>query len=133
MKASLAHIQVNVADFPRSAAFYKDLLAYFDYTSISEGEGYVGMSNGSVDFWIMDVSDDRKNNAFHRKNPGVNHFAFKVSSKEDVDRFTEEFLKTRGLPTLYETPKAFPEYTSDYYAVFFESPERMKFEVVFHS
>jgi glyoxylase I family protein len=133
MKASLTHLQLNVADFAKASPFYKDLLGYFDYKMISEGKGYVGMSNGTVDFWIMDVPADRANNAFHRKNPGVNHFAFKVSSKEDVDRFVEEFLKPRSIATLYETPKVFPEYTPDYYAVFFESPDRMKLEIVFHS
>ncbi len=133
MKAALAHVQLNVADFAKSEVFYRDLLGYFDYKVVSEGKGYVGMSNGTVGFWIMDVSADRRGNAFHRKNPGVNHFAFKVSSKDEVGRFVEEFLQPRSIATLYETPKAFPEYTPDYYAVFFEDPDRLKIEVTFHS
>ena len=48
-----------------------------------------------------------------------------------MDRFHKEFLKPRKIKTLYSTPKKFPEYTKDYYAVFFEDPDRIKLEVCF--
>ncbi len=133
MKASLCHLQLNVSDWKKSFPFYTDLLAYFDYAMVSEGEGYIGLSNGSVDFWVMQTEDAHRETPFHRKNVGLNHLAFKASSKEEVDRFVEEFLKPRNIVTLYDTPKSFPEYTPDYYAVFFEDPDRLKIEVVFHS
>jgi catechol 2,3-dioxygenase-like lactoylglutathione lyase family enzyme len=46
-----------------------------------------------------------------------------------VDRFRREFLDARGVPTLYGTPRDFPEYSPGYYAVFFEDPDRLKLEV----
>lgn len=72
-----------------------------------------------------------KQNYFHRKNTGVNHMAFKVNSREDVDKFYGEFLKDRNMGTLYGSPKEFPEYAKGYYAVFFEDPDRIKLEVLF--
>jgi catechol 2,3-dioxygenase-like lactoylglutathione lyase family enzyme len=73
---------------------------------------------------------DRVGAGFHRKDPGVNHVAFRVERREDVDRFHDEFLKARGLPALYGGPRDYPEYREGYYAVFFEDPDRLKLEVV---
>jgi catechol 2,3-dioxygenase-like lactoylglutathione lyase family enzyme len=133
MKAMLKHLQLNVSDFARSSSFYKDLLGYFGYKVISEGGDYLGLHGEGVDFWIMAVDPAHTSAPFHRKHAGLNHLAFSVTSKEDVDRFHTEFLTAKNIPTLYETPKAFPEYTPDYYAVFFEDPGRLKLEVTFHS
>jgi len=72
-----------------------------------------------------------KANGYHRKNIGVNHLAFGVSKKEDVDKFYQNFLIPNGIKPLYNSPKQFPEYTEKYYAVFFEDPDRIKLEIVF--
>ena len=63
------------------------------------------------------------------KRAGLNHVAFRVERREDVDRFRRELLLPRGIPTLYDTPREFPEYAPGYYAVFFEDPDRIKLEV----
>ena len=131
MKTSLYHLQLNISDAKKSLPFYKDLFAYFEYKIIDESLGHLGVGNGTTDFWIMEAEKDFKKNIFHRKNTGINHLAFKVSSKEEVDRFVEEFLKPRNIKTLYETPKEFPEYHEGYYAIFFEDPDRIKLEIVY--
>lgn len=56
----------------------------------------------------------------------------KVSSKRKVDQFTKEFLKKNKIKTLYKSPRAFPEYSKNYYAVYFEDPDRIKLEVEYH-
>jgi len=133
MDAFLEHIIVNVSDPKVSFPFYKDFFGYFEHKVIAFEEGdHIGFRNknkGSADFWIVATDQKYIKNGFHRKNTGVNHFCFHVSSKEEVDRFHEEFLKPRGIKTLYDSPKPFPEYTPDYYAVFFEDPDRIKLEV----
>ncbi len=131
MKTHLYHVQLNVSDASKSLPFYKDFFNYFDYKVIDESNGHVGVSNGTTDFWIMETGKENKSNGFHRKNTGINHLAFAVDTKESVDEFCEVFLKMRGIPTLYETPKLFPEYAEGYYAVYFEDPDRVKLEVVF--
>ena len=52
MKASVYHLQINVTT-PSAIHFYKELLQYFEYRIIDEDEEYLGMTNGTVDFWIM--------------------------------------------------------------------------------
>jgi len=46
-----------------------------------------------------------------------------------MDRFAVEFLRPRGIPALYDSPRDYPEYHAGYYAVFFEDPDRLKLEV----
>ena len=59
---------------------------------------------------------------------GLNHQAFHADSREHVDRLTVE-LRDKHVPVLYphKHPYAGGE---DYYAVFFEDPDRIKVEVV---
>ncbi len=131
MKTSLYHIHLNVSDAKVSLPFYKDLFAYLEYKIIDESSEHVGASNGGTDFWIIETETAYKSNKFHRKNTGINHLAFRLNSKEEIDRFVDEFLKPRGITTLYSTPKVFPEYGGEYYAVFFEDPDRIKLEVMY--
>jgi hypothetical protein len=55
--------------------------------------------------------------------------ALRPGQRADVDRFREESLVPRRLPSLYGTPREFPEYRPGYHAVFFEDPDRLKLEV----
>lgn len=131
MKASVYHIQLNVSDKNKSFKFYNDLLGYLEYTKIFNDDKVLGMTNKTTDLWLVQTRASYKKSGFHRKNTGINHLAFKVKSKTDVDKFCEEFLKPRKIKTLYNSPKAFPEYTDKYYAVFFEDPDRIKLEVCY--
>lgn len=133
MKTSLYHIQVNISDPKKSLPFYKNFFKYFEYKIIDEGESYIGVINGTTDFWIMETEKEYKNSPFHRKNTGLNHLAFKVGTKNDVNKFVEQFLKPRDIKPLYDSPKPVPEYMKDYYAVFFEDPDRIKLEVMYKS
>ena len=131
MKTSVYHIQINVSNSKKSLPFYKKLFSYFDYKIIDESEEHIGASNGTTDFWIIQTEKNHLDKKYHRKATGLNHISFKVSSKEDVDKFTKEFLKKNKIETLYNTPKRFPEYHKEYYAVFFEDPDNIKLEVTY--
>ncbi len=131
MKSFVYHIQINVSAKKKSFDFYKDLLGVLGYKKIMEGDWGFGMGNGSTDIWIDNTQTKYKKNKFHRKNTGLNHIAFGVSSKKDVDKFMEKFLEPRDIKPLYDSPREYPEYTKDYYAVFFEDPDRIKIEVAY--
>lgn len=130
MKARVYHVQVNVRDAAASLPFWKALLGYLEYRVVHEEAGVAGFSNGTTDLWLMAADVPHRGAGFHRKRAGLNHVAFRVDQRGDVDRFRREFLEPRGLATLYGTPREFPEYAPGYYAVFFEDPDRIKLEVV---
>ncbi len=133
MKADFYHIRLNIKDPKISFPFYKELFAYLNYTIIAEGEDFIGFTDKVSDVWIIGADSDRKDVQFHEDNIGLNHFAFIVQKREDVDQFLKEFLKPRNIHPLYDSPKLFPECDKDYYAVFFEDPDKIKLEIVFRS
>jgi len=130
VKARVYHVQVNLRDAAVSLPFWKALLGYLEYQLVHEERDVAGYSNGTTDLWLIGIDQAHAGAGFHRKRAGLNHLAFRVECREDVDRFRREFLDARGVPTLYDTPRAFPEYSPGYYAVFFEDPDRIKLEVV---
>jgi catechol-2,3-dioxygenase len=131
MKARLNHLQLYVSNKDTSFPFYKDLLECLGFKTVYTDDVTLGMDNGEVSIWINKTQDAYKHTKYHRKNTGLNHIAFSVDSKEDVDKFSKEFLKIKNIPALYNSPKLFPEYTDKYYAVYFEDPDRIKLEVVY--
>jgi glyoxylase I family protein len=128
--ATVHHLQLNVRDASVSLPFYRALLGYLGYAPSYEARHVLAMTNGTTDFWFFEAAGKRRHHAPHRKDPGLNHVAFRVSSREEVDRFQGEFLAARRIAPLYGGPREYPEYRPGYYAVFFEDPDRLKLEVV---
>ena len=110
MKAQLYHLQINVRDASRSLPFYKALLGYLDYRSVYETDSMAGFSGRGTDIWVGAAAPEHTGPGFHRKRAGLNHLAFRVDRREDVDRFQAEFMAPRTLGALYGTPREFPEY-----------------------
>ena len=128
MKTFLYHVQINVGEAARSLPFYRDLFAYFEYRVLHDTGDVLAVTNGTTDFWLIETPAGRRR-GFHRQTEGLNHLAFGVGRREDVDVFVSEFLLPRGVPALYESPREYGEYRPGYYAVFFEDPDRLKVEV----
>lgn len=129
MTTSVYHVQLNVSR--PSIAFYKGLLRHLGYTLMCEQDDMFGATNGTTDLWIMQTDPRYAARGFHRKAAGVNHIAFRVESRAAVDRFVQEFLDARAIPTLYGGAREYPEYQPGYYAVFFEDPDRLKLELAY--
>jgi hypothetical protein len=96
---------------------------------VDESPQHLGVSNSTTDFWIIESKKAYSKIKFHRKAPGLNHISFGVTSPAAVRKFTRDFLKKRNIKVLYDSPRHFPEYHKDYYAVYFEGPDRIKLEV----
>ncbi|HTY78519.1 MAG TPA: VOC family protein [Candidatus Bathyarchaeia archaeon] len=131
MPSKLYHLQVNVSSARVALPFYRDLLGYLGWRSIVDEGNVVAFSDGGVTLWLFGADARFAGRGFHRKGAGLNHLAFLVDRREDVDRFREQFMVPRSIAPLYATPREFPEYVPGYYAVFFEGPDRLKLEVVY--
>lgn len=129
MKTFLDHVQLNVGDAARSVPFYRALFEYLEYRVVTDAGDVLGVSNGTCDIWIIGTPQERAAAGFHRRNVGLNHLAFGVRRREDVDAFVREFMTPRALPALYDSPREYPEYRAGSYAVFFEDPDRVQREV----
>lgn len=116
---------------PPFPPFYRALLVWLGYRVVDESPGYLGAGNGTTDLWIIQSEKTYGLKKFHRKSPGLNHLAFRVSSQAMVRKFAREFLGRRKIKCLYGGPRSFPEYQKGYYAVYFEDPDRIKLEVTY--
>jgi catechol 2,3-dioxygenase-like lactoylglutathione lyase family enzyme len=132
MNSNIAHIYLYISDLEKSREFYKEFLEILGYTEIVNEDWGCAFEKDDSSIWLEQVTEEYIKDGYHRKRIGLNHLAFRVDSKEDVDRFAEEFIKKNSIETLYDTPKPFPKYGGDYYAVFFEDPDRIKLEVTYY-
>lgn len=98
------------------------------FKRISCMKDWTAYSDGVSKFIICPTDEDHKASGFHRKRVGLNHLAFYADSKAEVDEYFKNTLSKNNIEALYEK-KAFGDDT--YYAVFFESPDRIKLEYVF--
>lgn len=123
------HIEIYVSDLSKSRKFYSWLLELLDFELFQEWSE--GFSYKKDLFYIVFVQTKEKylDNGYNRCNIGLNHLAFKCSSKEKIDRIRDE-LKDMGMNLLYDDkyPYAGGE---DYYALYFEDPDRIKLEIVY--
>lgn len=124
----LHHVEIYVSNLNRSAEFWGWFLGKLGYEIYSEWNS--GISFILEDTYICFVQTEPKHldEPYHRCRTGLNHLAFHAESIEQVDNLTGE-LRERGINILYEDKHPFAG-GKDYYAVFFEDPDRIKVEFV---
>jgi catechol 2,3-dioxygenase-like lactoylglutathione lyase family enzyme len=130
MKSAIGHIGINLSSAGEPFAFWKDLLTFLDFEIMPDGNHF-DASDGHTSLCVQVTSPDHQQPRYHRRQTGLGHLAFKVDSAGLVDEFVDGFLKPRQVEPLYGGPKAYPDYTPGYYAVYFEDPDRIKVEVAF--
>ena len=128
MRGELHHIELYVSDLNNSLQFWDWFLTDLGYNikyDWKHGRSYI-LNNTYLVF--VQVEEKYKNFKYHRKQTGLNHLAFHGGSRAEVDELTNK-LKNKDITILYEDkhPNAGGP---DYYAVFFEDPDRIKVEVV---
>lgn len=126
---SFSHLDYNVVDLPRAAAFYDPLMRFLGFEKEADHPDWVLYNNGRMKLCLVQCEQRFADPLFHRKRPGLNHIAFQAESVEVVDR-TAWFLRERNIPILYGSPGQFHD-AIRYYAVFFKDPFRLKLEVVY--
>lgn len=128
--AGLSHIELNVSDYRASLKFYGRVLGWLGWERLSCTAQFTAWSNGSTKLILCPVEERFKGDAFHRKRVGLNHVAFSVSSREEVDRFHREVLVSAAGGAGQCLYGDGPFGDEGYYAVYFEDPDRVKLEVV---
>lgn len=123
------HIEIYVSDLNKSKAFYKELFEFLEFELYQEWEeGFSYIKDG---FYIVFVQTKEKylSNGYNRCNIGLNHLAFKCNSKKKIDELREVFIK-KGVSLLYDEKFPFAG-GNDYYALYFEDPDRIKLEIAY--
>lgn len=124
----LHHVELYVSDLERSLELWSWFLSELGYTCVSKWSEGQSWQLGETYLVFVQVEERFQQPEYHRCRVGLNHLAFHARSREHVDEVTAG-LRARGVSILYEDrhPYAGGE---DYYAVFFEDPDRIKVELV---
>jgi catechol 2,3-dioxygenase-like lactoylglutathione lyase family enzyme len=118
------HLVLSVGDFARSKAFYAKLLDFLGFKLKYEYDDMAGWSNGKTLFWIAAADAQGRERKYRKGDIGFHHYAFELSSREDVDALGG-FLNKNEL-TVLDPPGEY--YGRNYYAVYFADPDGMKLE-----
>lgn len=127
MKGALHHIEIYVKDLAVSKEFWGWLLIKLGYEVFQEW--VTGISYLLGDTYLVFVQAEQKHLdvPYHRCRAGLNHLAFHGESRAFVDEMTQA-LREHDVTILYEDRHPYAG-GDDYYAVFFEDPDRMKVEI----
>lgn len=118
------HLVLSVGDFARSKAFYAKVLGFLGFKLKYEYPDMAGWSNGKTLFWISAADDKGRKRKYRKGDVGFHHYAFELSSREDVDDLGA-FLEANKM-TVLDPPGEY--YDERYYAVYFADPDGMKLE-----
>ena len=127
-KGLLHHVELYVSDLKRTIEFWGWFLEELGYSPFQEWES--GRSWKLDDTYLVFVQTEERylDIPYNRCRVGLNHLAFHAESRQQVDDLTEQ-LKAKGISILYIDKHPFAG-GEDYYAVYFEDPDRIKVELV---
>jgi len=120
------HIDLRVRDAGTALAFYSRLLPELGFPKNDSGKTWkVFSAEGPAPStpWFGFTEDSAHE-------PNANRIAFWAASREEVDRVAGVVREAGGRNI--SGPRACPEYSPSYYAVFFEDPSGNKLEVCHH-
>ena len=124
----LHHVEMNVSNLKESRSFYDFLLPELGYTLYQEWEKGFSYIYDATYLVFVQTEEKYAETAYHRGRTGLNHLAFHGESRKQVDDLTKQLIN-RGITILYKDRHPYAG-GSQYYAVFFEDPDRFKLEIV---
>jgi catechol 2,3-dioxygenase-like lactoylglutathione lyase family enzyme len=124
----LHHVEIYVSNLSKTNEFWGWFLSELGYVQYQKWDSGVSWKYGETYIVFVQTEERFMDIAYHRCRVGLNHLAFHARSKEHVDEMTEALIE-KGIPILYQKKHPYAG-GKDYYAVFFEDPDRIKVEIV---
>ncbi|BCB04057.1 VOC family protein [Bacillus sp. KH172YL63] len=124
----LHHVEIYVSNLEKSTSFWSWFLKDLGYESFQKWDQGYSWKLGDTYLVFVQTEEQHLDVPYHRCRTGLNHLAFHAASRERVDEMTDK-LKEKNVKILYEDKHPFAG-GENYYAVFFEDPDRIKVEFV---
>ncbi len=122
----IAHIQLNVIDFPACREFYRNLLTFLEMQVVFDEPGIFYCVGGRTAVAITSLSEHEK--AQKNSERGLDHYCFRMMSREDVDALYEFVL---GLRCKVHYPPREGPWAPGYYSCSFFDPDGNRVEANF--
>jgi catechol 2,3-dioxygenase-like lactoylglutathione lyase family enzyme len=124
----LHHVEIYVSNLSKTIEFWEWLLADLGYERYQKWDSGISWKYQETYLVFVQTEERFMDIPYHRCRVGLNHLAFHARSREHVDEITSKLI-VKGINILYSDKHPFAGGT-DYYAVFFEDPDRIKVELV---
>jgi catechol 2,3-dioxygenase-like lactoylglutathione lyase family enzyme len=122
------HVFVAVSDLRRSEGFYDRVMPVLAFR---KGEGTIGGDPHLFYYncqFVYSLRPAREGAPEHDPHaPGLHHLCFRVVDEAAVGRAATELREAEVEVTEL---RYYPEYAADYYATFFEDPDRIRLKVM---
>ncbi|MGC5173259.1 VOC family protein [Microbacterium sp. DT81.1] len=118
------HLGLGVPDVEAAKSYYDQLMPKLGFQPCF-GNGYCPIDWTGAQLFLYEAGDKE---AYLRYRPGLQHIAFLVASRAEVDTIYD-WVRDRGDEVLH-APRIFPQFGAHYYAVYFLDPHGFKLEVV---
>ena len=123
----LDHLYLSVRDLQRSQDFHDrvaDVLGFRKRTGEMSGEPHAHYFNRHLQYTLRPA---RRDTPYHDPYAaGLHHVCLRVLDESVVDRAARE-LQNASIETT--APRYYTEYAPDYYAIFFNDPDGIRFEI----
>jgi catechol 2,3-dioxygenase-like lactoylglutathione lyase family enzyme len=121
----IAHTFFTVSDFPRSRAFYGELLPYLGMKPVLDGDGFYYCVGGRTALGIQACDPEYAGERFVQRRVGLHHICFRVREREDVDAIHDFAV---GIGATIVHPPEDGAFAPGYYSVLFEDPDGIRLE-----
>ncbi|KUH85532.1 MULTISPECIES: VOC family protein [unclassified Mycobacterium] len=127
----LGHIGLNATDLARAQAYYDELLPLLDFEVFLAADDQCAYkpAGGKPGTYLF-LYPAAQPTPYSREGTGLQHLAFMVKTRSDVDRVHRHVLSRNG--SVIHPPRFFPEYPPPYYATFWLDPFGIMLEAVCH-
>jgi glyoxylase I family protein len=129
-RGAFHHIDLSVSDVAAAKRVYGPVLEFLGYTMVKDRpDGCEWDVQGREPFGAsLGIRTATAGGSHDRYAPGLHHLAWRVENRDAVDA-AHDLLVAHRIPVL-DPPAHYPEYSGDYYAVFFADPDGLKLEIV---
>jgi len=120
------HIYIAVAELKRAESFYDRVFLNLGFRKNSfsiGGDPHIQYYNRHFGYVLRPARRQRLHDAY---TPGLHHLCLRVDTVADVNA-AAGLLRAAGLEVT--GPTLFPDYASDYMAIFFADPDGLRLEI----
>ena len=121
----VAHIFITACDFPRTQAFYRQLLPFLGLSAVMDNEATYYAVGGRTGFGVHAPAPG-KAERFDQARSGLHHVCFRARSRADVEE-AHAFLLRIGASIVHGPQD--DRYAPGYYSVLFEDPDGVRLEI----
>ena len=121
----VAHIFITACDFPRTQAFYKQLLPFLGLTTVADTPQTYYAVGGRTGFGVHAPAPG-KEARFDQYRSGLHHICFRARSRADVEE-AHAFLVEIGASIVHGPQD--DQFAPGYYSILFEDPDGVRLEI----